>query len=180
MSQAPTQGWKYYLGLALFLYSFAALGIAALAPFLFSAAVAATVATGVVVSGEVGFLISAALLGKPFVEGLKAKVKSFFVRPAGATPEPISRSRHVFGLVLFSLSFVTYYVAMAIPFFGLDKTIELTAIVIVAISGEVLFLTSLFVLGGEFWGRIKALFQWPAQSEVPPLPSAGSPALPVP
>jgi hypothetical protein len=35
-------------------------------------------------------------------------------------------------------------------------------------SGEVLFVTSLFVLGGEFWGRLKGLSQWPGAAV--PLP----------
>jgi hypothetical protein len=150
MNQAPTKGWKFYLGLTLFLFSLATFGAAALAPFLFSAATAATVVTAAVVSGEIGFWVSAALLGKPFVEALKAKVKGLFARGMGAVPpQPIGRSRHTFGLALFSLSFVTYYVAMAIPFFGLEKDAELAAIVIVAVSGEVLFLTSLFVPTNE-------------------------------
>jgi hypothetical protein len=45
----------------------------------------------------------------------------------------------------------------------LTKTTELTAIVVVAITGELLFVSSLFVLGGEFWERIKALYGWPRQ-----------------
>jgi len=162
MEQAPGRGWRWYVGLALFVYSCLTFVIAALVPFAFSAAVAATVATGVIVSGEVGFWVSAALLGKPFVEGLKAKLKGLFTRQQQvAAPQPISRAQHAFGLVLFSLSFVTYYLAMTIPFLGFAKSTELTAIVVVALSGELLFLCSLFVLGGDFWARIKALYQWP-------------------
>ena len=98
MSRAPEKVWKYYIGLTLFGYSLTTFPLAALAPFLFSPALAATVATAIVVSGEVGFWISAAILGKPFVEALKAKVRSFFSRPAEAGPPgPISRQRHVFG-----------------------------------------------------------------------------------
>jgi hypothetical protein len=53
---------------------------------------------------------------------------------------------------------------MAVPFLGLAKEAELATIIAVAVSGELLF-----VLGGEFWGRIKALFQWPGDvSQGPP------------
>jgi hypothetical protein len=168
MNEEPVRGWKFYVGLILFIFSFATFLLAALAPFLFSAATAATVATIVVVSGEIGFLVSAALLGKPFVQAIKTKIKALFTSgTAPVPPRPVSRSRHAFGLVLFSLSFVAYYVVMAIPFFGLMKTSELRIVIIVAIVGELLFVVSLFVLGGEFWGRIKALFQWQGHSDVP-------------
>jgi hypothetical protein len=161
---APAKGWKYYLGLTLFIGSFASFGLAALVPLLFEPATAATVATGIVIAGEVGFWISAALLGKSFVEGVKAKIKALF-QQTPAPPQPISRTRHAVGLVLFSLSFLTYYVAMAIPFTGWEKQTELTAIVVVALAGEAFFLASLFALGGEFWAKLKALYQWPG----PPL-----------
>jgi hypothetical protein len=160
-ANAPQRGWKFYLGLALFIYSLATFGIAALAPFLFGPAVAATVATGVIISGEVGFWVSAALLGKPFVLALKAKLKGLFISGPIGPPQPISRQRHVFGLVLFSLSCVTYYIVMVIPFLHLTKEAELPAIIAVALTGELLFLASLWVLGGEFWERIKALYRWP-------------------
>ncbi len=157
------RGWKFYVGLALFVYSFATFGIAALVPFVFPPAVAAALLTGVVLSGELGFWVSAALLGRPFIDALKAKVAALVARRDSRAPPPISRPRHVLGLVLFSLSFVTYYVAMATPFLGLSKSVELTAIVVVAITGELLFVSSLFVLGGEFWERIKALYRWPRE-----------------
>ena len=163
MEATQARGWKLYVGLALFVYSWGTLGIAALIPFLFSPTVAGTLVTCVVVSGEIGFWVSAALLGTPFIDALKTKLAALLVRQRSAAPRPISRARHVFGLVLFSLSFVTYYVAMATPFLRLKKSTELAAIVVVAITGELLFVSSLFVLGGEFWGRIKALYRWPGQ-----------------
>jgi hypothetical protein len=166
MERTRARGWKFYVGLAFFVYSCATLGIAALVPFLFSPAVAATLVTSVVVSGELGFWVSAALLGRPFVDALKGKLVALFVRRGPPAPRPISRPRHVFGLVLFSLSFVTYYVAMAIPFLQLSTSTELTAIVVVAITGELLFVSSLLVLGGEFWERIKALYRWPGQRDI--------------
>lgn len=168
MDQTSARGWKFYTGVALFVYSCATFGLAALVPFLFPAAIAATLAVAVVVSGEIGFWVSAALLGKPFVEALKAKIKALCARrhevPA---PQPISRTRHSFGLVLFTLSFVTYYVALTIPFLGFPQNSSLTAIIVVAVTGELFFAASLFVLGGEFWGRIKALYQWPGQPAMP-------------
>jgi hypothetical protein len=167
MEPTHARGWKFYVGMTLLVYSFGTFGIAALVPFVFSPSAAAAIVTGVVISGELGFWVSAALLGKPFVDAVKARLMASFARREPATPRPISRRRHVFGLVLFSMSFVTYYIAMAVPFLQLSKSTELTAIVVVALTGELLFVSSLFVLGGEFWGRIKALYRWPGQPETP-------------
>jgi hypothetical protein len=126
MNEKPARSWKFYVGLTLFIFSLASIPIVALTPILFSAATAATVATSVFISGEVGFLVSAALLGKPFFEAIKTNIKALFASRSGPIPpRPVSRSRHAFGLVLFSLSFVSYYVIIAIPFFGLVKTTEL-------------------------------------------------------
>ena len=35
------------------------------------------------------------------------------------------------------------------------------------ILGDVLFITSFFILGGEFWARVKKLFEWPGKTEIP-------------
>jgi hypothetical protein len=82
----PARGWKFYVGVALLVYSCAMWPLAALVPFFFSALVAATVATALVVSGEIAFLISVVLLGKPFILALKARLKSWFGR--GREPAP--------------------------------------------------------------------------------------------
>ena len=166
MEPTRVRGWKFYVGLALFVYSLGTFGVAALVPFLFSPTAAAALVTGVVVSGELGFWVSAALLGKPFIDTLKARLAALLASRESRAPQPISRPRHVLGLVLFSLSFVTYYVAMAIPFLQLSTSTELTAIVVVAITGELLFVSSLLVLGGEFWERFKALYRWPGQRDI--------------
>jgi len=159
MDPTPTHGWKYYLGIGLFVFSCATFGFAALAPLIFSPAIAATVATGVVISGEIGFWVAAALLGKPFVEGLKAKLKGWFHRPTA--PRPLSRQRHTVGIVLFTFRLLVYYVIIAIPFCGLERSTELTLIVAVALSGEAAFFSSLLILGGDFWAKLKALYEWP-------------------
>lgn len=177
MSRAEVDGWKYYVGLALFVYSMTTFPLAALAPLVFSPAAAVTAATAIVLSGEVGFWVSAALLGKPFLDAMKAKLRGWFARNAEHRPhQPISRRRHGVGLVLFSLSLVSYYVAMAIPFFDFTKETELKAIIAVALSGELLFVCSLFVLGSDFWERIKALYCWPGDA---PTGSAESPVVSV-
>jgi hypothetical protein len=84
MTEPAKKGWRWYVGLGLLAYSAGALGLAAITPFLWSPGVAAVVATCLVVSGEVGFWVGAALLGEQVVRALKSRVKGMF-----AAPEPV-------------------------------------------------------------------------------------------
>ena len=159
------KNWKYYLGMTLVLYSFF--------PYVFSAAVlpflpvssvqAVSIATALVVSGEIAFLVAVALLGKPFIRMFKTKIKEFFKRKKDAMPpRPVGRTRHGIGVAMLLVSFVVPYLLTEIAlFFEYVETHGHTDLLILMISGDVLFVASLFVLGDEFWGRMKALFEWP-------------------
>jgi hypothetical protein len=50
---------------------------------------------------------------------------------------------------------------MAVPFLDLPRAQMLGAIIVILIVGQATFFISLFVLGGEFWAKLKKLFQWP-------------------
>ena len=78
---------KYYLGIALFVYSFLPYVFTFLVlPFLpISKVKAVSLATGLLISSEVAFLLSVALLGKPFVQLIKTKIKASIFRKKGAS-----------------------------------------------------------------------------------------------
>jgi hypothetical protein len=87
MEPTCARNWKFYVGVALLGYSSGTFGLAALVPLLFSPTVAATMATVVLISGELGFWVSAALLGKPAIDALKAKLAALFVRQWPGPPD---------------------------------------------------------------------------------------------
>jgi hypothetical protein len=154
--------WKYYLGITLFVFSWLTFGFAFLAPFLpVSAAIAAVIAAAFIIAGEVTFWASVALLGKPFMQFLKAKLLEFLHSRRPAELRRVSKERHYVGLALFLGSFLSYYLAMAVPFLGLPREQMLAGIIVILIVGQATFFISLFVLGGEFWAKLKKLFQWP-------------------
>jgi len=159
--------WKYYLGLALLVYSFIPIFTVELLLLLpLSTAEKASLALIYVGSGEVAFISAVALLGKPFVEALKAKIKGFFHRrkPA-APPAPISRTQHAIGVTLFFVSFLPYPIVEAVLIFGNPTGKDVQYLVAAMLAGDVIFIISLFVLGGEFWARLKRLFAWPGMPE---------------
>ncbi len=154
--------WKYYLGITLFIFSWLTFGFAFVAPFLpVSAAIAAVIAAAFIIAGEVTFWASVALLGKPFMQFLKTKLLEFLHSRRPAELRRVTKQRHYVGLSLFLGSFLSYYLAMAVPFLGLPRDEMLSGIIVILIGGQATFFISLFVLGGEFWAKLKKLFQWP-------------------
>ena len=102
---------------------------------------------------ELFMLITIAILGKEGYNYLKKKIFGFFKRYG--PPQKVSRFRYYLGLVMFCLPFfagwLLPYIDHLLPGY---QEYELY----VNIGGDVLLLTSLFVLGGEFWDKIRALF----------------------
>ncbi len=88
---------------------------------------------------------------------LQAYIKSRifgFLKQYGP-PREVSRLRYTLGLVMLTVpilfGWVSIYAGPMIP--GFTKSPLLFAL-----SGDILLLTSLFVLGGNFWDKIRALF----------------------
>jgi len=74
--------WKFYLGIALFTYSWIPyIFVFLIMPFLsFTTTEALSISSVILVTAEVAFAISIALLGKDFINMLKAKFKSKFLK----------------------------------------------------------------------------------------------------
>jgi hypothetical protein len=161
----PPSPWKRRLGLGLVIYSFLPLCTVELLAFLdVSPSFAVTFGAVYLASGEIAFLAAVALLGKPFVTAIKDKIKAFFRKTGQTAPvRPISRPRHVLGVTLFVLSFVPYYATLIVLLLARPKEPHLQALLYLLLAGEGLFFLSLFVLGEEFWARLKRLFEWPGR-----------------
>lgn len=161
------KGWQYYLGIALLVYSVIPLCTVGLVPLLPLTKTQAVALSAVYLgSGEGAFLLSVALLGKPFVQAVKAKIKGYFLRPKEAgPPRPISKRRHYLGVTLFLLSFSPYLITELAILFGNPQEMELRILLVLLLCGDVLCIVSLLVLGEEFWGRLQALFRWPGNEE---------------
>ncbi|MFA5182493.1 MAG: transporter suffix domain-containing protein [Syntrophales bacterium] len=159
------KSWKYYLGVSLFIYSFLPLCTVELLFLLpLTASEKASAALIYIGSGEIACISAVALLGKPFVEALKTRIKGFFVRKKPvAPPKPVGKTQHAIGVTLFFLSFLPYPVAEGVLFFGHPTGRDLHYLVAAMLAGDVIFIISLFVLGGEFWERLKKLFEWPGK-----------------
>lgn len=102
-------------------------------------------------------LTAVAIVGKPGFLYLKKKVLGFFkpyVAPL-APPDEVSATRYRIGLVLFAAPLAFGWLA---PYFGHNIPGFMMHGLWFHVLGDVLFLASFFVVGGNFWDKFRALF----------------------
>jgi hypothetical protein len=125
--------------------------------------VKATLTTLLVVVCPKIFLIGTiAILGKPGFAYLKGVVMTFFRRIG--PPAEVGKWRYRLGLVMFFLPFVT---TLLLTYFGpiLPGGREASATYLKV--GDLIQIISLFVLGGDFWDKLRALFVRDAKAVFP-------------
>ncbi len=157
-------GWRLYVATAFVVMS---LGSAAFIPLVtwsnLSAELKATL-SGLLVLGipQVLMVAAVALVGKSGLSYLKSRIFGFVT--GFAPPKTVGRTRYRLGLVLFILPLLLGllgpYLASQVPLLTEQR-------VIFAVTGDVMFLLSFFVLGGDFWDKVRALFVYDARARFP-------------
>jgi len=148
-------GWRFCGGIMLFV-----LGL--LSPLFIPLVTATALPTGwkTALSGllmlgipELLWVAAAAIMGKAGFNHIKGKFWGFFKKMAPS--DEVSLARYRVGLVMFLLpilfGWVGPYLLQRIPGY---EDYRLAANII----GDVLLLSSLFVLGGDFWDKLRGLF----------------------
>jgi len=163
MFEPPNPGARLYIGLGIFILSFFMLptGIF-LQRFAFHHSLKHIIVGVFWLTAPLLKLIGVGILGKPSY----LYIKSFFRHRLVSVIKPYhaSRLRYNIGLVLFCLPLIpTYVMAYAPKFFAENFTLRL----ILNISFDLIFIASLFVLGGDFWDKLKALFSFSAKVSFP-------------
>ena len=166
LSQAnlPAGGWRIKLGIALFGLSIAlpVLGIPLVAAIGLSAATVATVSGAMLVGAEVLGIVAVAVMGKPGYAYIKNRVFSFLKQYG--PPAEVTRTRYTIGLVMFAvpvvLGWLAPYATNLIPGYPGNE-------ITYAIIGDIVLLVSLFVLGGDFWDKLRALFVHGSRAMMP-------------
>ena len=154
-TQIPAAGWRLKLGVTLFGLSIVvpAIGIPLVAAIGLSATTLATISGVLFAGSEILGIAAIAVMGKPGYAYIKNRVFGF-LRQYGP-PAEVSRTRYRIGLVMFAVpilfGWVAPYASGLVPDY-VDN--EFTY----AIVGDLLLLASLFVLGGDFWDKLRALF----------------------
>jgi hypothetical protein len=160
----PAAGWRLKLGSVLFILSIVlpVLGVLLVAVMGLSAGVVATVSGALLGGSEVLGLVAVAVMGKSGYAYIKNRVFGFLKQYG--PPAEVGRTRYTIGLVMFAVpiafGWLSPYAANRVPgYLGNEFTY--------AIVGDLLLLAGLFVLGGDFWDKVRALFIHGAKAVFP-------------
>ncbi len=151
--------WRFKLGIAIFIFAFALYLLIPLAAVMkVSAGMIAALTGALLIGNKVLLLVVIAVLGKSGFQQLKHKVLGYVtVLAPTRTVGPI---RHWIGVIMFCLpllsSFLEPYIDAIAPGLRPNRW-ELQLL------GDVLLVASFFVLGGNFWDKVRALFVRTAQ-----------------
>ncbi len=102
---------------------------------------------------EVGTLAGAAIMGKENFEHFKAMAFRFIgrIKPAGN----VGPVRHIIGLAMLLLPLIPTYVQAYKPEWLPDSSALRWQM---KLAADAVFVAGLFVLGGDFWDKLQALF----------------------
>jgi len=153
-------GWRFKVGIVLFVLALVPYGL--LPPFLFPslpvATIATLVATGAILN-KVLIFSAIMVLGKAGFAHLKAKL---FRRLS--PPKEVSRNRYRVGLVMFCIPFLESFGETYLSHIA-PHLVKNRMWVDIAMDG--LLVASVFVLGGRFWDKVRALFIADARAVFP-------------
>ncbi len=157
--------WRIVIAIVLITTS---LGAPALIPLVTDSGLSTEVKTllsGLLVVGipQLLMLATVALVGKAGFSYIKQQAFGKLIKLA--PPREVSNVRYYIGLAMFSLPFLVAflgpYFAQWVPSGIMDGRLA------VGLLGDTVFLASLFVLGGDFWDKLKALFIPGAKARFP-------------
>ena len=107
-------------------------------------------------------LAGAALAGKDGFAFIKSRIFGFL--KSFGPPKTVGRTRYTIGLVMFILPLLFSFIVPYAKHF--ITGLELQSLVY-NIAGDILLLVSLFVLGGDFWDKLRSLFIHDAYAVIP-------------
>jgi len=160
-AEAVQVGTRFYVGAAIFLGSLSMwLLVPAASAAGWSASKIASLTGAVFIGTKVGMLTAIAVMGKPGFNHLKRLLLGLFRRVG--PPHQVSRERYRLGLLLFLvpvlMTWIAPYAAAIFGTTGIYGFLESRAL-------EALLLVGLFMLGGDFWDKLGALFRHRATIE---------------
>lgn len=163
----PSADWRVKIGFTIFV---ASIGWPVLIPLFLLLGVSTTTMAAfsgiMMVAAEFMLIAGAAIAGKEGFALIKATVFGF-VKSYGP-PATVGRIRYNIGLVMFVIPFAFGWAA---PYLGSYLPGFEQGEMFYALFFDVLLLSSLFVLGGGFWDKLRSLFTHRAYVVIPAKPA---------
>ena len=162
--EPKVEDWQLKVGLGMFVVSILlpVVGVPLVAMLGLSKTATASVSSALLVAAEVMGLAAIAVMGKKGYAALKQRVLGWIEQYG--PPSKVSPLRYKIGLILFAVpllfGWLSVYTSEWIPGFA-DYPLYF------AVGGDMMLLSSLFVLGGDFWDKVRALFFHDAEAHFP-------------
>ena len=157
----PASALRLKVGTALFAFSILLplAGVPLVTAIGLSTTATASVTGALLFTAEILGIVAVAVMGKSGYAVIKNRVLGFFKQYG--PPRKVGRLRYTIGLAMFVppllLGWLFPYAARIIP--------DLSEVPLpYALGGDLLLLSSLYVLGGNFWDKIRALFVHDAEA----------------
>ena len=164
-SAGPRPGWRFRIGMGLVVAGFLSPLGALVLPFIdLSTAMKATLG-GAFLAGipEVFTVAAIAVLGKPGFAYVKSRIMVLLRRYG--SPKEVGPVRYYIGLTLWLIPAVYAWIIMYAPPEVIPGFPEYR--VHMGLTIDLLFVFSFFVLGGDFWDKVRALFMYKAKARFP-------------
>jgi len=164
LAEKSKPGWRLKLGLIIFIVGFTSpllipLVTASDLPIQWKAIISGALAVGI---PEVFSIAAIAIMGKSGFNYIKVRFFGFIKKHG--PPDVVSRTRYRIGLILFGLpllfAWLAPYITQLFPGYNVQP-------LLVNIVGDLMFISSLFVLGGDFWDKVRSLFIHEARAQIP-------------
>lgn len=170
VAEPENPGIRFYAGLTLFFLSFFMLPIG----FFLKGLYASHLMKGLIltvfwISAPLMKVVAIGIMGKPSY--LWIKYKLHFYRHL-AFPKQVTRARYNVGLFLFIIPFIPNYILAYAPHLLPQDYMIRT---LLHLFFDLVFVFSLFVLGGNFWDKLRALFIYSAGATFKERPSPTHP-----
>jgi hypothetical protein len=155
--EQPRAGWRFRLGLIILVVGWLSplcipLITASELPTRWKTVISGMLAVGI---PEVFTVAAIAIMGKSGYNLIKEQIFSFLKKHG--PPDQVSLTRYRIGLVMFVLpvlfGWLGPYGTHLIPGYETHRFV-------VSLIGDVTFVAGLFLLGGDFWDKVRALFIW--------------------
>jgi hypothetical protein len=160
MKAPENPGFRFYVGLVIFIASFIMLPTGLVLREFVAGSFWKGFVLGVFwISAPLMKIGSVAILGKASYAWINYQMHYFYHKVT--KPHQITLLRYNLGLVLFILPFLPNYMISFMPHL---IPISLTTRYFIIVASDVMFLASLFVLGGDFWDKLRALFIYRAKA----------------
>ncbi|BDB29406.1 transporter suffix domain-containing protein (plasmid) [Cupriavidus sp. P-10] len=146
--------WRFRLGIGVLILAYGAWLAVPLAAFAGASATRIATLTGAIVAvNKIMLLVSVAVMGKPGFLRMKDMLLQR-LRPSSPV-DAVGPARHAVGLAMFCLPLVSAMLEPYVDAIWPDLRPKLWE---AQLLGDLMLVASLFVLGGEFWNKVRALF----------------------